>query len=202
MGTSQPYQLPKLPFDYSDLWPLLTEEQIRLHYERHHQSYVDQANQVHKQLALARDHQQEVNLAALSKSLCFNVSGHVLHSLFWQNLEPKDHQPLPKNLKTIIEKKFISFDNFKKEFINLALKVEGSGWAALSYDNNTDNLIINQIEKHNLNLVPEHKILLVIDVWEHAYYLDYNHRRDHYLYAIWEIINWQTVAKRLKRNTK
>ncbi len=199
MSTQKFFQLPELSFRYHDMWPFLTEQQVRIHHLQHHKSYVDNANQILQQLQEIRKKQTKANYQCLSQLLAFNVSGHILHSLFWENLEPKDHQPISDFLNKEIKKNFISQEKFKTEFLSLAQGLQGSGWAALTYSPETDSLILIQIEKHNVNLLPEHSILLVIDVWEHAYYLDYNQNRSYYLNAIWEIINWKVVSERLKK---
>ena len=133
------------------------------------------------------------------KNLSFNIGGHILHSLFWTNLtsagkgggEPKGE------LADILKKEFGSFERFKKEFSQAALSVEGSGWAVLSFCEKTKRPLIMQIEKHNVNVFPTCKLLMVLDVWEHAYYLDYKNARSEFVKAFWNIVNWETINKRL-----
>lgn len=201
--TTNHYTLPPLKFDYDALWPYITEEQLRTHHERHHQGYVNRANSLLIQLDEARKTDQEVNLKSLSKSLSFNIGGHVLHSLFWENLHPSEKDvEIPMELKNEIESHFGSVKSFKHEFEQVANSVEGSGWAALVYSPETRGLLTMQIEKHNTNLFPDFKILMVIDVWEHAYYLDYRHERKKFVRNFWGIVDWETVAKRLSTNRK
>lgn len=199
MTTQKFYQLPELSYRYHDMWPFLTEQQVRIHHLQHHKSYVDNANKILQQLQQEKKELTQADYQYLSQLLAFNVGGHILHSLFWENLEPKDHQPAPKSLQKEIENNFKSQEKFKTKFLSLAQGVQGSGWAALAYSAETNSLILLQIEKHNVNLLPEHSLLLVIDVWEHAYYLDYNQNRSYYLNSIWEIINWKVVSERLKK---
>jgi Fe-Mn family superoxide dismutase len=194
---SKQYQLPKLKYEYYELWPYITEEQLRIHHQRHHQAYVDNANKIMAELEQARKDDDDEQLSRLNKSLSFNVGGHVLHSLFWDNMQPADDEvKIPPKLKKQLEKTFESVEEFKQEFSQAANAVEGSGWGALVYDRETKELIISQIEKHNLNLFPNHDILLVVDVWEHAYYIDYRNERDKFIQSFWEIVNWEVVEKR------
>lgn len=193
------YQLPDLPFSSDSLWPFITEQQIRIHHQHHHQAYVDNANKLLDEIKQLRKNKSNADIGSLSRALVFNLSGHKLHSLFWENLKAKNQDALPEVLKTEIEKNFKTFDDFKNEFSSLAKSIFGSGWAALAYNRESDSLIIYQIEKHNDNLLPNHKILLIIDVWEHAYYIDYIHNRGRYIDAFWEVINWKKVNDRLKK---
>ncbi|MEK7167450.1 MAG: superoxide dismutase, partial [Patescibacteria group bacterium] len=141
-----------------------------------------------------------LDIKATLKELSFQIGGHFLHSLFWKNLAPADKggggEPKGK-ISEAINREFGSFERFKKEFSQAAILVEGSGWAALAYDQNTERLVIMQIEKHNMNICPGFRILLVLDVWEHAYYLDYKNERAKFVEAFWNVVNWQTVEKRL-----
>lgn len=139
-------------------------------------------------------------MKAILKELSFNVGGHLLHSLFWKNLAPaKGENALSKGiLSEAIEKEFGSLERFKKEFTQAALIVEGSGWAALAIDKESGRLLIAQIEKHNVNLYPTFKIILILDVFEHAYYLDYKNDRAKFIEAFWKIINWKEVEKKLE----
>lgn len=134
------------------------------------------------------------------KSLSFNVAGHILHSLFWENLAPQRQggggEPSGK-LLDVLQKEFTSIERFKKEFSQTALMVEGSGWVALAWDKLSTRPLILQIEKHNVNLVPSLPLLLVLDVWEHAYYLDYKNDRAKFVEAFWQIVDWGRVERRL-----
>ena len=191
------YDLPKLPYKLDSLQPYISEEQLALHYQKHHKAYVDGANAILKKLEESRKKNSDINVKAVAKELSFQVGGHILHSLFWNNLAPKGiSRPAGKILK-VIEKEFISFERFKDEFTKAALTTEGSGWAVLAYCRKTQRPLIMQIEKHNTNFVPMFNILLVLDVWEHAYYLDYKNARAQYIEAFWNIINWKEVDRRL-----
>ena len=135
------------------------------------------------------------------KDLSFNIGGYLLHSLFWNNLSPvNDREEEPSGeLLDIINSEFGSFKRFQKEFTQTALSVEGSGWAVLAYCKCTKRPLLMQIEKHNTNIYPAFKMLLVLDMWEHAYYLDYKNNRAKYIEAFWKIVNWEKAEERLKR---
>jgi len=136
-------------------------------------------------------------MKATLKALSFNIGGHVLHSLFWPSMSPNGGGKPEGRTAEVLEKEFGSLERFKKEFTQAAASVEGSGWAALSYCKKTQRPIIMQIEKHNVNLEPMFKLLLTVDVWEHAYYLDYQNQRARFLESFWNVVNWGEVEKRL-----
>jgi len=194
------YVLPELPFGYRDLEPHISEKQLRIHHDKHHQGYVNGANAILQKLDKARKEGADMDTKSTLKALSFNIGGHILHSLFWPNLAPagKGGGKPGGALGDAIEEEFGSFERFKKEFSQAAVSVEGSGWAALSFCRQTNRPIIMQIEKHNTNVYPMFKILMVLDVWEHAYYLDYKNERAKFVDAFWSIVNWDKVNKRLE----
>jgi Fe-Mn family superoxide dismutase len=198
------YVLPKLPYNYMDLEPYVSEEQLRIHYEKHHQGYVNGANAILERLETARKDGVNLDIKSTLKALSFNIGGHILHSLFWPNLAPSGKGGGESHgvLGNAIEKEFGNFERFKKEFSQAAVSVEGSGWAALSFCRQTNRPIIMQIEKHNTNIYPIFRILMVLDVWEHAYYLDYKNARTKFVDAFWKIVNWDEVNKRLEELLK
>jgi Fe-Mn family superoxide dismutase len=173
------YVLPKLPYKYSDLEPYISEEQLKIHYEKHHQSYVNTANSILQRIDDARKNNIDIDMKSTLKELSFNIGGHLLHSLFWNNLAPaSESSEKPEGtLNDILNKEFGSFGRFKKEFTQATLSVEGSGWGALAFCKQTGRPIIMQIEKHNVNVYPTFRILMVFDVFEHAYYIDYRNDR-------------------------
>lgn len=200
---SKLYQLPDLPYEYDALEPVITSDLLALHHDMHHKAYVDGANKILEELKTARENEEDLDFGAKYKALSFNIGGHILHSLFWENLRPVTGQVgMPPELKKAIVDEFGSEERFMEEFAKTALKVEGSGWAALTYCNKTKRPMIMQIEKHNVNLYPLFSILLVLDVWEHAYYLDYENKRGDFIDKFWEIVNWEVVAKRLEAAIK
>jgi Fe-Mn family superoxide dismutase len=198
------YVLPKLPYDYKDLAPYMSEEQLRIHHSKHHQAYVNGANATLQKLDKARKEGTELDIKSTLKELSWNIGGHLLHSLFWGNLAPAGKgggQPSGV-LGDAIEREFGSFERFKKEFTQAAVSVEGSGWAALTFCRQTNRPIIMQIEKHNTNVYPMFRILMVLDVFEHAYYIDYKNERGKFVDAFWNIVNWDGVNKRLEEAMK
>jgi len=193
------YTLPKMPYEYNALEPFISEEQLRLHHSKHHQAYVNGANAILELLDKARSEGADLDIKSTLKALSFNIGGHILHSLFWNNLASVERNGSPSEaLNEAIINEFGSFERFKKEFIQAAISVEGSGWAALSFCRQTKRPVIMQIEKHNVNVYPMFRILMVLDVWEHAYYLDYKNERSKYVDAFWNVINWNEVNQRLE----
>jgi len=198
------YALPKLPYDYKDLEPYMSEEQLRIHHTKHHQAYVNAANSILQKLDKAHKENLDIDVKAVLKELSWNIGGHLLHSLFWENMAPPSKaggKPGGK-LADVIEKEFGSFERFKKEFSQTAITVEGSGWAALTYYLQTGRPLIMQVEKHNTNVYPMFRILMVLDVFEHAYYIDYKNDRAKFVENFWNIVNWDTVNKRLEELLK
>jgi len=198
------YVLPKLPYDYKDLAPYMSEEQLRIHHTKHHQAYVNGANTILQKLDKARKEGTELDVKSTLKELSWNIGGHLLHSLFWDNLAPagKGGGKPSGVLGDDIEREFGSFERFKKEFTQAAVSVEGSGWAALTFCRQTRRPIIMQIEKHNTNVYPMFRILMVLDVFEHAYYIDYKNERAKFVDAFWNIVNWDKINKRLEEAMK
>ncbi len=200
METTKFYSLPKLPYEYKDLEPYISEEQLKIHHSKHHQAYVNGANAILEKLDKARKEDTTLDIRATLKELSFNIGGHLLHSLFWGNLAPtgKGGGKPGGVFGEMVEKEFGSFERFKKEFTQAAIGVEGSGWAALTFCKQTNRPIIMQIEKHNTNIYPMFRILMVLDVFEHAYYLDYKNERAKFVDAFWNIVNWGEVNKRIE----
>ncbi|MFH1283977.1 MAG: superoxide dismutase [Candidatus Peregrinibacteria bacterium] len=197
----KPYTLPALPYDFNALEPYISAQQLQIHHDKHHQGYVNGANAVFEKLETARKEGAELDMKSVLKNLSFNVGGHILHSLFWANMAPAGNggggEPQGA-LAESITTEFGSFARFKTEFSAAAASVEGSGWAALFLDKMTNRPVIMQIEKHNVNIAPGLPLLLVIDVWEHAYYLDYKNERGKFIEAFWNIVNWEEVGKSLE----
>lgn len=192
------YQKPKLPYDYNALEPFISEELLKLHYDKHHQAYVDGANNLLKKLTQARESDEILNMRDTIKHLSYHIGGHHLHSLFWGTMISPKKSGKPKGeLKRILKEEFGSIGRFKKEFEETANSVEGSGWAALAFCRQTNRSLLMQIEKHNLNIYPELQILMVLDVWEHAYYKDYENNRGDFVSQFWTVVNWERVAERL-----
>jgi Fe-Mn family superoxide dismutase len=199
MEPSRMYSLPELPYEYTALAPYISEEQLKLHHRKHHQGYVTGANAVLEKLDKARKDSTDLDLKAMLKELSFHIGGFRLHNWFWENLAPagKGGGGVPQgDLAEAIDREFGKFERFKKEFTQTATSVEGSGWAIVTCCEKTKGPLIQQIEKHNVNIIPGCAILLVIDVWEHAYYLDYRNDRAKFVESFWNIVNWDRVSRR------
>src|SRR5690606_30474097 len=167
------YSLPDLPYAYDALEPVISKEIMQLHHDKHHLAYVNGANTALEQLEKARKGEIEINIKAVMRDLSFNLNGHLLHEIFWENMRPaKDDNAPSGEVLSLLEKNFGSFDAFKKEYSDAAKAVEGSGWVVLMKDEQ-NNLFVGQLEKHNLLGISGFTPILVNDVWEHAYYLDY-----------------------------
>jgi superoxide dismutase, Fe-Mn family len=195
------YKLPELTYGYKDLEPYMSEQVLMLHHDKHHLAYINAANALLDKIQDARDKNTELDYKSILKSLSFNTAGHILHEIFWKIMAPASsgkNKPKGEVLKAI-EKNFGSFERFKTEFAETAKSVEGSGWAILAHHKEHGNLAIIQVEKHNVNFYPEQTILLCLDVWEHAYYLDYKNDRAKFIENWWNIVNWDEVEKRFKR---
>lgn len=200
MENIKSFTLPNLPYDYATLAPYISEQQLKLHHDKHHQAYVNGGNAAFEKLDKARKENAEIDVKATLKELSFNVGGHILHSIFWTNLAPagKGGGGNPSGaIADLIDRNFGSFERFKKEFTMAATSAEGSGWAALALHPCVDRPLIMQIEKHNVNVYPTFNILMVLDVWEHAYYLDYKNERPKFVEAFWNIVNWDQINKNL-----
>lgn len=190
------YTLPDLPYDYSALEPHISGRIMELHHDKHHATYVAGANTAMEQLAEARQAGSFATVSKLEKDLAFNLAGHVNHAIFWQNLTP-DAVPVPTGaLAEAIGVSFGSFDAFKAQFSAVALSIQGSGWAALNYEPVSSQLIINAVYDHQANLILGSTPLLLLDMWEHAFYLDYVNVKPSYVNAFWSLINWNDVAAR------
>ena len=193
------FTLPKLPYDYNALAPYISEQQLKLHHDKHHQAYVNGANAIFEKLDKARSENADVDMKAMLKELSFNVGGHLLHTTFWENMAPagKGGGKPGGAVADMIDMGFGSFERFKKEFTMAATSTEGSGWAALAIHPCIGRPLIMQIEKHNVNVYPTFNILMVLDVWEHAYYFDYKNERAKFVEAFWNLVNWDKVNKNL-----
>jgi superoxide dismutase, Fe-Mn family len=193
------YVLPDLDYDYAALEPHYAARVLELHHDKHHAAYVKGVNSTLEQLAAARASSDMSALVGLEKSLAFNLSGHVLHSLFWKNLTPDGGGRPDGELAAAIDEYFGSFDAFQRQLSEAATTVQGSGWAALSWEPLGERLYVEQIYDHQGNTGQSGVPLLVIDAWEHAYYLQYENRRADYVAAIWNVVNWPDVMSRFDR---
>lgn len=185
----------KLNYSFDSFEPIISKETMQLHYEKLYKGYVDNYNKVLNDLMSARNSNDFSNIKSLEKNLSFQGSGAVLHSLFFENLTPNNN-PIPKPLLAKIESDFGTIEQFKAQFIANISNIEGSGWGILGYLPDMNKLVIMQCEKHqNLTIwgiIP----ILAIDIWEHAYYLDYQTDKKKYSESIYNFINWTEVYKR------
>jgi Fe-Mn family superoxide dismutase len=191
------HTLPPLPYPYNALEPHISRRTVEIHHDKHHLSYVSGLNGAEKSLARARQTGDLSLVRYWEGQIAFNGSGHILHSIYWTNMAPPeiDTSPHP-NLLSHIRHVFGSLDTFKAQFMAAAGQVQGSGWATLVWNPAWGRVEILQIQRHE-NLTQWGSIpLLVVDVWEHAYYLDYQNRRDEYLDAWWNLVNWDDVNRR------
>lgn len=195
-GTRSKHTLPQLPYDYAALEPIICREIMELHHTKHHQTYVNNLNAAEEQLAEAVAKKDPSKIIALGGALKFNGGGHINHTIFWQNLTPNRTDPSAE-LKEAINQSFGSFENFKKELTTLTVAIQGSGWGWLGYNKKSKRLQLAACANQDpleatTGLVP----LFGIDVWEHAYYLQYKNVRPSYVEAIYEIANWKDISDR------
>ena len=195
----KPYVLPELDYDLDALEPYYSRQTLELHHGKHHAAYVQGVNDTLEKLAAARAAADMSSIVGLEKTLAFNLSGHVLHSLFWKNLAPNAGGQPGGELGAAIVEFFGSFDAFQAQLTAAVTSVQGSGWGALSWEPLGKRLYIEQIYDHQGNIGQSGVPLLVIDAWEHAYYLQYQNRRPEYVAALWNIVNWDDVAERFGR---
>jgi Fe-Mn family superoxide dismutase len=191
------YTLPDLPFDPGALEPHISGRIIELHHGKHHAAYVAGANTALEQLHEARETTDFSSVAALEKSLAFNVSGHVLHSLFWTNLSPRGGEPSGA-LAELLGTTFGSVDRFRQHMTAAASTIQGAGWAVAAWEPVAGRLVIQQVYDHQGNHGQGTVPILVIDAWEHAYYLQYENRKAEFFTAFWNVVNWSDVAARVE----
>ena len=195
------YKKIKLSYTFKDFNGFLSEENLENHFNILYEAYVNNFNKVLTELETARLTENYDNIKALEKELAFQGGGAILHSLFFENLTP-EKKVIPEELKIKIEEDFGEFNIFAKQFLKSTTKIEGSGWGILGYNKSLNRLIILQAEKHSNLTIWDFIPILVIDVWEHAYYLDYKTKREEYINKILEIINWDVVNKRYQEAKK
>ncbi|WP_054958614.1 Fe-Mn family superoxide dismutase [Paenibacillus dakarensis] len=196
------HRLPPLPYPYNALEPYIDEKTMRIHHDKHHQSYVDGLNKAEKKLEEARKTGDFDLVKHWERELAFNGAGHYLHTIFWNTMNPKGGGTPGGELAKQIHKDFGSFERFKKHFSEAADKVEGGGWAILVWSPRSHRLEILQAEKHqNLSqwdVVP----ILPLDVWEHAYYLKHQNNRKDYIKDWWNVVYWPEAEKRFEQARK
>ncbi|GAA3735211.1 Fe-Mn family superoxide dismutase [Spinactinospora alkalitolerans] len=193
---SAPYSLPELPYDYSALEPWISGQIMELHHDKHHATYVKGANDALEKMAEAREKESLGTINLLEKNLAFNLAGHVNHTVFWPNLSPDGGDKPEGELGAAVDDAFGSFDAFRAHFSAVATGVQGSGWAILAWDILGQRLIIEQLYDHQGNLAAGSYPLLMLDMWEHAFYLQYKNVKADYVKAFWNVVNWADVQRR------
>ncbi len=192
------YTLPALPYDYSALEPHISARIMELHHSKHHQAYVDGANGALAQMAEARESGNFGAINKLEKDLAFHLGGHVNHSIFWTNLQGHGAATPEGEIQAAIDEFFGSYEAFQAHFTAVAMGIQGSGWAVLSWDPIGAQLVIQQLFDQQANTAQGTIPVLQIDMWEHAFYLDYQNVKGDYVKALWNIVNWENVQARLE----
>jgi Fe-Mn family superoxide dismutase len=192
------YILPDLSYDYGALEPNISGKIMELHHDKHHLAYVNGANLALEALEEAREKNDLTWVNKLQKDLAFNLAGHVNHTVFWRNMSPEGGDKPTDELASAIDEFFGSFDGFRAHFTAAALGIQGSGWAILAWDILGEKLIIEQLYDHQGNLAAGSIPLLMLDMWEHAFYLDYQNVKGEYVKAFWNIISWPDINARFE----
>lgn len=198
----QKYTLPELPYDYSALEPHISGKIMELHHDKHHNTYVNGANSALEKLEAAREADDLAAINQFSKDLAFNLGGHTNHSVFWTNMGPDGGGEPEGELAAAIAENFGSFAAFKKHFSAAATGLQDSGWAVLAWDSISSRLVIFQLFDQQGNVPVGVTPLLMLDMWEHAFYLDYLNVKADYVKAWWNVVNWENVAARFANAEK
>jgi Fe-Mn family superoxide dismutase len=195
------YTLPDLPYDYAALEPAIIGQIMELHHDKHHATYVKGANDTLEKIAAARDSGEYGSIMGLEKTLAFHLSGHTLHSLFWQNLSPDGGDKPGGELGAALDEHFGSFEKFQAQLTQATTTTQGSGWGVLTWDDLGKRLLVQQVYDHQGNVGVGNTPLLVFDAWEHAFYLQYKNVKPDYVKALWGVVNWEDVTARFAAAT-
>ena len=194
------YELPELPYAYDALEPHISAEIMELHHDKHHANYVKGANAALEALEAERNGEADADkIRALSKNLAFNLGGHTNHSIFWKNMAPNAGGNPTGAIAEAIDRDFGSFEGFKKQFSAVANGLQGSGWAVAGYDHVAGRLIIQQMTDQQGNISVDFTPVLMLDMWEHAFYLQYKNVKADYVTAWWNVVNWDDVNERYSK---
>jgi len=197
------YVLPDLPYDYSALEPHISGEIMQLHHDKHHATYVAGANTALEKMAEAREKNDFATIGGLEKNLAFNLGGHINHSVFWPNLSPDGGDSPGGELGAAIDEHFGSFDGFRAHFAANALAIQGSGWSILAWDSVGSKLVIVQLYDQQGNIPIGLTPIVMLDMWEHSFYLQYRNVKADYVKAWWNVVNWADATQRfLAASTK
>lgn len=192
------YTLPELDYDYAALEPHISGKIMELHHSKHHNTYVTGANKALENIAAAQESGDFATINQFQRDLTFNLGGHLNHSVFWKNLSPNGGGEPEGELMEAIKDAFGSFDGFVKQFTAVATGIQGSGWSVLAYDSVGGRLTTFQMYDQANNVPAGTLPILMLDMWEHAFYLDYLNVKADYVKAFWNLVNWQDVAARLE----
>lgn len=196
---AEKFVLPDLPYDFAALEPHISGRIMELHHDKHHNTYVTAANKALESMEEARANGDAAGAAKLSKDLQFNLGGHINHSIFWKNMSPDGGGKPTGELASALDDAFGSFDAFQAQFTAVATTIQGSGWAILAYEPIAGNLVIEQMYDQQNGVPVATFPLLQLDMWEHAFYLDYQNVKPDYVKAWWNIVNWEDVQQRLEK---
>lgn len=194
--TTDKYVLPELSYDYAALEPHLSGEIMELHHSKHHAAYVAGANTALEQLAAARESDDHSRIFLHEKNLAFHLGGHRNHSQLWTNISPDGGDKPVGELAAAIDDQFGSFDKFRAQFTAAANGLQGSGWAVLGWDELGRRLLTFQLYDQQANVPLGITPLLLLDMWEHAFYLQYKNVKADYVTAFWNLVDWADVARR------
>ncbi|MEU5695740.1 superoxide dismutase [Actinosynnema sp. NPDC020468] len=192
------YVLPDLDYDYADLEPAIIGEINELHHSKHHAAYVKGANDTIEQIAEARDKDSFGSIVGLETTLAFHLAGHALHQVWWKNLSPNGGDKPVGELAAAVDEHFGSFDKFRAQLTAASSTIQGSGWGVLAWEPVGQRLITQQLKDHHSNLSIATTPLLVFDIWEHAYYLQYRNLKADYISALWNVVDWTDVNARFE----
>lgn len=194
--------LPKLNYNYEDLEPVLSKENLELHHSKHHQTYIDNYNKLSEELESALANGEVEKVSKIGPKIKFNGGSHINHSIYWTNLAPIKNGggKIPdqsSNLRNKIEKQWGSIEKFQDDFTTRTAGIEGSGWGYLVYNQKTQSLEYKEFANQDtFSMIPDIKPILTVDVWEHAFYVTYKNAKAKYLSDIWKVINWQNMEER------
>ena len=191
------YTLPELSYDYSALEPHVSGKIMELHHSKHHNAYVTGANKALENIAAAQESGDFATINQFQRDLTFNLGGHINHSIFWKNLSPNGGGEPEGEVLEAIKDSFGSFEKFVQQFTAVATGIQGSGWSVLAYDSVAGKLTTFQMYDQANNVPVGTLPILMLDMWEHAFYLDYLNVKADYVKAFWNLVNWEDVAARL-----
>jgi len=192
------YTLPELPYDYAALEPHISAKIMELHHDKHHKTYVDGANTALEQLEAARDAGEFGTITKLEKDLAFHLGGHTNHTIFWNNLSGDGGGEPEGELSAAIAEFFGDYAKFQAHFSANATAIQGSGWSVLAWDSIAERLNVFQLFDQQGNVPVGTQPILMLDMWEHAFYLDYLNVKADYVKAFWNIVNWQDAQARFE----